>query len=104
MIFSVIYGFGFPRMVTNAVDIEKNYVISVFSHLLKPIYVSKQMPSFVPELGEKTYIYISRSDNIMTSAAVALKIIVYVRIFRADAYLRYNAVTFNTAYKFNALL
>lgn len=91
-------------MVANAVDIEKNYIISVFSHLLEPAYVGKQVPSFVPELDGKTYIYISRSDNIMTSAVVTLEIVVYVRIFRADAYLRYNAVTFNTAYKFNALL
>ena len=75
-----------------------------FGHLLEPVYVNKQMPSFVPELAGKIYVYVSRSDNIMASAVVALKITVYVRIFRADAYLRYNAVAFDTTYKFNALL
>lgn len=89
-------------MVADAVDIEKNYVISVFGHLSKSAYISEQVPGFVPELVGK--IYISRSDNIATSAVVTLEIVVYVRIFRADAYLRYNAVTFNTAYEFNALL
>ena len=91
-------------MVTDAVDVEENYVISVFRHLLEPVYVGKQVPSFVPELDGKTYIYISRSDNIMTSAVVTLEIVVYVRIFRADAYLRYNAIAFDTTYEFNALL
>lgn len=91
-------------MIADAVDIEKNYVISVFSHLLEPAYVGKQVPGFVPELDRKTYIYISRSDNIIASAVIALEIIVYIRIFRANAYLRYNAVTFDTAYEFNALL
>ena len=62
------------------------------------------MPGFVPELAGKTYIYISRSDNIITSAVVTLEIIFYVRIFRTDAYLRYNAVAFDTAYEFNAFL
>lgn len=89
-------------MVADAVDIEKNYVISVFGHLSKSTYVCKQVPGFISELIRK--IYISRSDNIMTSAVVALEIAIYVRIFRADAYLRYNAVTFDTAYEFNALL
>lgn len=87
LIFSIIYGFSFPRMVANTVDIEKNYIISIFSHLSKPTYVGKQVPSFVPKLDRKTYIYISRSNNIMTSAVVALEIVVYVRIFRADTYL-----------------
>lgn len=89
-------------MVANTVDIKKNYIISVFGHLLKSAYVSKQVPSFIPELIRK--IYISRSDNIATSAVVALKITVYIRIFCTDAYFRYNAVAFDTAYEFNALL
>lgn len=89
-------------MVADTVYIEKNYVISVFGHLSKSAYVCKQMPGFIPELIRK--IYISRSDNIITSAVVALEIVFYVKVFRADAYLRYNAVAFDTAYEFNALL
>ena len=89
-------------MVADAVYIEKNYVISVFSHLSKPAYIGKQVPGFVPELVRK--IYISRSDNIATSAVVTLEIAVYTRIFRVDTCLRYNAVAFDTAYEFNALL
>ena len=91
-------------MVADTVYIEKNYVISVFGHLSKSAYVCKQVPGFIPELVRKTYIYISRSDNIITSAVVAWEIVFYVRVFRADAYLRYNAVAFDTAYEFNALL
>ena len=60
------------------------------------------MPSFILKFIRKTYV--SRSDNIMASAVVALEIVFYIRIFRADAYLRYNAVAFDTAYEFNALL
>ena len=89
-------------MVADTVDIEKNYIISVFGHLSKSAYVDKQVPGFVPELIRK--IYISRSDNIATSAVVALEIAVYTQIFRVDTRLRYNAVAFDTTYKFNALL
>ena len=89
-------------MVANTINIEKNYVISVFSHLLKPIYVGKQVPGFISELIRK--IYISRSDNIATSAVVALEIAVYTRIFRVDTRLQYNAIAFDTTYEFNALL
>lgn len=89
-------------MVTDAIDVEENYVISVFGHLLESVYVDEQMPSFVPELIRKTYV--SRSDNVMAPAFIALEIAIYTRIFRADIHLRHNAVAFDAAYEFNALL
>ena len=72
-------------MVADTVDVEENYVISVFCHLLKSVYVGKQVPSFILDLVGKTYI--SSSDNVTAPAFVALEITAYALISRTDARL-----------------
>ena len=89
-------------MVADTVDVEENYVISIFGHLLEPVYIGKQMPSFVPKFIRKTYV--SRSNNVVTSAFITLEIAVYTRIFCADIYHWRNAVALNAAYEFNTFL